>query len=77
MLDLTDHVIQILKLVFVHFDNTKSSVIVFIGDRLDAGTLTGTRIAKQQTVIGLPAGDKSVGIVRQFLFGDVIAHQLV
>ena len=77
VLDLCDHIIQVFELMLVHFDHTKSLVIILVQDCLDRRRFTGSGITKKQTVISFFALYKCLRIIDQFLLGNVIAHQII
>ena len=54
--------------MFVHLDDTQPAAVIFVGDRLDTGRLSSSRVAIKQAVIRLFTVDKRFGIVRQLLF---------
>ena len=62
--------------MFVHLDDAQPAAVIFVGNRLDTGGLSGSSVAIEQTVIRLFAVDKRFGIVRQLLFLDLIANQV-
>ena len=62
--------------MFVHLDDTQPAAVIFVGNRLDTGGLSGSRVAIEQAVIRLFTVDKRFGIVRQLLFLDLIANQI-
>ena len=76
VLDLGDHIIQILKLMLIHLDNTKSLIIITVQDSLDTWGFTCTRITKKQTVVCLSASYESFCILDQFLLRDFISDQV-
>ena len=59
--------------MLVHFDHTKSLVIILVQDCLDRRRFTGSGITKKQTVISFFTLYKCLGIIDQFLLGNVIA----
>ena len=67
---------KILKLMLVYLNDAQPSVVIFVGDRLDARGLAGAGISVQQTVIGLPARHKSLRIVDQLLLRRLIPNQI-
>ena len=77
VLDLRNHIIQILELMFIDFDHTKSLIIILIQDRLDRGRFSGSRIPVEQTVIGSSSFHKSFRILDQFLFLYIISYQII
>lgn len=54
--------------MFVHLDDAQPAAVIFVGNRLDTGGLSGSRVAIEQAVIRLFAVDKRFCIVRQLLF---------
>ena len=74
---LPDYIVQILKLMFIYFNNTQSLIIIFIGNCLDAGRLTCPCISEQQTVIGLPSLHESLRVVGQFFLRQFVPHQIL
>ena len=77
VLDLAYHGIEVLKLIFIDFDHSKSLFIIFIRHRLDTGGFTRSRISKKQAVVGRSPGHKGIRIIPQLLLGEVIADQIV
>ena len=74
--DLSDHIIQILELMFVNFNDTQSLVVIFIENAFDAGGFSGAGITKKQTVVCLSASYESFCILDQFLLRDFISDQV-
>ena len=77
VLDLGDHLIEILELMLVGLNNTKSLIIILIQDTLDAGRFTGSCITEKQTVVRLSSLDKSLCVIDKFLFCDLVAYQII
>ena len=75
--DLSDHIIQILELMFVNFNDTQSLVVIFIENAFDAGGFSGAGITKKQTVVCFSSLHKSFGIFDQFLLCQLITYQVI
>ena len=75
--DLCDDLVQIYKLMFIHFYDSQAFIIIFIQNSLNTGRFTGSRISKEQTVVRLSASDKSFCILNQFLFWNLISNQIL
>ena len=76
VLDLRDHVVQIPELVAVYLNDTQAPVVVFVGDGLDAGGFSRSRVPVQQTVVRLSSRHEGLRIFHQLLFRRLIAHQV-
>ena len=74
--DLCDHIVQILELMLVHLNNSKSLIIITVQDSFDTWRFTCTRITKQQTVVCFSASYKGFCILNEFLFRNFIAYQI-
>ena len=77
VLDLSNDLVQILELMLVSFNDTKSLIIILVQDSLDTGGFTCTCITEQQTVVCFSASDKCFCVFDQFLFRDLIAYQVI
>ena len=74
--DLCNQLIQILKLMLVNLNHTKSLIVIFIQDALDAGGFSGSGIAKKQTVVCFLALDKRFRVVDQLLLWNFVADKI-
>ena len=77
VLDLRHHVIQIMKLMLIELNDAQPSVIIFIGDRFDAGGLARPRISEQQTVVRFSPRHKCLRVLDQLLLRDLISDQII
>ena len=71
-----DHVVEILKLMLVYFDDPEPAAVELIGNGLDTGGFACARIAEQKTVVRLPAADKGFRIVQKLPLLQLVSHQI-
>ena len=76
VLDLGDHIIQILKLMLVYLDHPQSLIIVLVQDRFDGRRFAGAGVPVQQTVVRFLSFHKSLCIFHQFLLCIFISHKI-
>ena len=67
---------QILELMLVNLDHTKSLIIIFVEQCFDAGRLSGTGISTEQYVVGRKSFDKCLCIINQLFLLDLISDQI-
>ena len=63
--------------MLVNLNQTEASVVILVGNRLDACGLSGSRITVQQTVVGFLPAHKGLRIVDQLLLCKLVADQVI
>ena len=63
--------------MLVNFNDSESLFIILVGNGLDTGGLSCSRITEKKTVIGLSSLHKSLGVFNELLLWNLIAYQIV
>ena len=77
VLHLGDHIIQILELVFIHFDHAQPLIIILVQDRFDRGGFTRPRVSEEQAVVRPAPLYECLRIVDKLLLRYFISYQIV
>ena len=77
VLDLCNHIIEILELMLVHLDHTQSQIVIAVDNTLDTGGFTSTCITKQQAVICRSSLYECLCIINELLLRNLIANQIL
>ena len=74
--DLRNQLVQILELMLVNLDHTKSLIVILIQDTFNAGGFSGSGITKKQAVVGFFALDERFRVVDQLLLWNFVADKV-